>query len=113
MNDLQAIQPGAIILLHLNGNQIVVATYAGENELGIFVSSPLSLVARDNGGRLEFGTAPFLTLGGALEPIEQMLVPYSSILLPRACPDKLARLYAQALTPIDISAAHKSPLIRT
>jgi hypothetical protein len=113
MSDLESIQQGQTVLLHLNGNQTVLAAFLGENEHGFIVGHPLALVGREAGGKLQFGTAPFLTLGGELPALDSMLIPYSAILLPRVAPDKFDRLYRQALTPIDLSAAKRSPIIST
>lgn len=90
------INDGDIVILHLMNGTSVVTRVDAQDEDGFTCYRPTQLVGippQQQGQAPQFALIPFLIEGGVLPPLEQILLGYDAVLLPRPCPAPVEEQY--------------------
>jgi len=93
---MYVIKDGDVVTFHMSNGTNVVAKLDHSDEDGYVVQSPQELMIVSTPQGVRVGFTPYLSYGGIFPELENMVLPYADILMPRPTPDKIEQAYREA-----------------
>jgi len=92
---MDEIADGSIIAFHLASGQTVLAKVTKSDDYGFHIEKPMEFLSGMTQHGPQFALIPYLTCSGAFPPIEQMILAYEDVVMPRPAPAPLEQKYQE------------------
>jgi hypothetical protein len=92
---MDEIVDGMVTTFHLSNGQTIVAKIEQQDDDGFHIVKPMELIASPSQQGVKAMYVPYLSTFGLFPAIDEMILPYADVLLPRATPAPLEAKYRE------------------